>query len=48
MVWPALMLGLFLRGYRKGAGHRALGFGLTFYPTVAAYVLFVAILFFQM
>lgn len=39
---------LFVRGYRKGAGHRALGFGLTFYPTVAAYVLFVAILFFQM
>ena len=34
---------LFMLGYRKGAGHRALGFGLTFYPTVAAYVLFVAI-----
>ena len=38
---------LFVLGYRKGAGHRALGFGLTFYPTVAAYVIFVAALIVQ-
>jgi hypothetical protein len=25
---------LFIGGYRKGAGGRALGFGLTFYPTL--------------
>lgn len=49
MLLPALvvlfLLGrvLFARGYRKGAGHRAVGFGLTFYPTVAAYILFVGI-----
>ncbi|MEJ2436309.1 MAG: hypothetical protein P8Y53_25375, partial [Pseudolabrys sp.] len=35
---------LFIGGYRKGAGGRALGFGLTFYPTVATYVIFVAAL----
>jgi hypothetical protein len=32
---------LFIAGYAKGAGHRALGFALTFYPTVAAYAIFV-------
>jgi hypothetical protein len=48
VLLPALV-GLFLLGrvffvggYRKGAGGRALGFGLTFYPTVAAYLIFVA------
>lgn len=30
---------LFLRGHARGAEARALGFGLTFYPTVAAAVL---------
>jgi len=29
---------LFILGYKKGAGSRALGFGLTFYPTVIAYI----------
>jgi len=35
---------LFVGGYRKGAGGRAFGFGLTFYPTVAACAIFVAAL----
>ena len=39
---------LFILGSRKGAGHRALGFGLTFYPTVAAYILFVGSFLIQM
>jgi len=32
---------LFIAGYAKGAGGRAFGFALTFYPTVAAYAIFV-------
>jgi hypothetical protein len=32
---------LFIFGYRKGAGGRALGFALTFHSTVAAYAIFV-------
>ena len=32
---------LFIAGYAKGAGGRAFGSALTFYPTVAAYVIFV-------
>lgn len=32
---------LFIVRYRKGAGGRALGFALTFYPTVAAFAIFV-------
>ncbi len=32
---------LFIAGYARGAGHRALGFALTFYPTVATYAIFV-------
>jgi len=31
----------FIFGYREGAGGRAFGFALTFYPTVAAYVIFI-------
>jgi len=31
---------LFIAGYAKGAGHRALGFALTFYPTVGTYAIF--------
>lgn len=31
----------FVFGYRQGAGGRAFGFALTFYPTVAAYAIFV-------
>ena len=31
----------FITGYRKGAGGRAFGFALTFYPTVAAYLIFI-------
>ena len=30
--------GLFLRGYALGAGARAVGFGLTFYPTVLMFL----------
>lgn len=32
---------LFIFGYRKGAGGRGFGFALTFYPTVAAFAIFV-------
>lgn len=32
---------LFIHGYSKGAGGRSLGFALTFYPTLAAYAIFV-------
>lgn len=39
---------LFIRGYSRGAGGRAFGFALTFYPTVAAYVIFVAAFIVQM
>lgn len=35
---------LFIHGYSRGAGGRALGFGLTFYPTLAAYGIFVVAL----
>ncbi|MGA7975327.1 MAG: MAPEG family protein [Pseudolabrys sp.] len=35
---------LFIAGYAKGAGGRAFGFALTFYPTVAAYAILVAAL----
>jgi FtsH-binding integral membrane protein len=35
---------LFWAGYKRGAGGRALGFALTFYPTVAALGISVAIL----
>jgi len=31
----------FIFGYRKGAGGRAFGFALTFYPTVAAYLILI-------
>ena len=31
---------LFIGGYRKGAGGRAFGFALTFYPTVVAFAIF--------
>jgi MAPEG family len=37
----------FIFGYSKGAGGRALGFGLTFYPTLATYIVFVAAFIFQ-
>ncbi len=45
--WPCavslFLLGrlFFITGYRKGAGGRAFGFALTFYPTVAAYLIFI-------
>lgn len=38
----------FVAGYRKGAGGRAFGFALTFYSTLAAYVIFVAAFIVQM
>ncbi len=47
VLLPALVIlfllgrALFIFGYRKGAGGRAFGFALTFYPTVAAYAIFV-------
>jgi hypothetical protein len=37
---------LFLRGYSGGAQYRALGFGLTFYPSVALLLLIVVVILF--